>query len=152
MSGGAECPGGTVTLLRVPARVIEEKVREIGASFPGWKVFHDTWSDTWNAWRKDEEPDFRCPASGRRFMVSTYDADALVALLERQVGVDIGLEFPACRVGRARSGGGWYAVYRDQADDDGGAVLRLVRSPAIADLRTILRAVVLQTACQRRRP
>ena len=30
-------------------------------------------------------------------MVSTYDADGLVALLERQVGVDIGLEFPGCQ-------------------------------------------------------
>jgi len=97
MSGGAGRVGGTVTTLRVPAQVTRERVREIGASFPRWKIYHETRWDTWNAWREGEEPDFRRSASGRRFMVSTYDADGLVDLLERQVGVDIGLEFPAAR-------------------------------------------------------
>ena len=77
MSGGGRV-GGTVTTLRVPAQVSREKVREIGTSFPGWKIYHETRWDTWNAWREGEEPDFRRPASGRRFMVSTYDPDGLV--------------------------------------------------------------------------
>ena len=85
-------------------------------------------------------------------MVSTYDADGLVALLERQVGVDIGLEFPGCQVRRPQTGGGWYAVYRDHADDGGGAVLRLVRTPAIADLQAALRALSHEAACKWRRP
>ena len=49
MSGGAEREGGTVIPAWVSARVIQERVREIGASFPGWKVFHDACSGTWNA-------------------------------------------------------------------------------------------------------
>ena len=150
MSGGGRV-GGTVTPLRVPAEIIKERAREIGASFPGWKIFYSEWSDTWNAWREGEEPDFRRPASGRRFMVSTYDADGLVDLLDRQVGVDIGLEFPGCHVRRAGSGGGWYAVYRDQADD-GDAVVWLVHAPAIAGLHAALRALSHEAACQRRRP
>jgi len=47
---------------------------------------------------------------------------------------------------------GWYAVYRDQADDGGGAVVWLVRAPAIAGLHAVLRALSHQTAAQRRRP
>lgn len=100
---------------------------------------------------KAREPDFRRWASGRRFMVSTYDADGLVDLLERQVGVDIGLEFPGCHVRRAHSGG-WYAVYRDQADDGGDATVCLVHAPAIARLHAALRALSDEAACQRRRP
>ncbi len=147
MNGGAGRVGGTVTSLRVPAEVTGERVREIGASFPGWRIYHETRWGTWNAWREGEEPDFRRRASGRRFMVSTYDAEGLVDLLERQVGVDIGLEFPGCQVRRARSDGGWYAVYRDRADDGGRAVVRLVCAQAIADLRAMLRASVHQTDC-----
>ena len=141
-----------MTQLRVPAQVTRERVREIGASFPGWKIYHETRWDTWNAWREGEEPDFRHPASGRRFMVSTYDADGPVALLERQVGVDIGLEFPGCHVRRAHSGGGWYAVWRDQAGDGGDATVSLVHAPAIAGLHAALRALSHEAACQRRRP
>ncbi len=151
MSGGAGRVGGTVTTLRVPAQVIRERVREIGASFPGWKIYHETRWDTWNAWREGEEPNFRHAASGRRFMVSTYDADGLVDLLERQVEVDIGLEFPRCHVRRAGCGG-WYAVYRDQADDGEDAIVWLVHAPAIAGLHAALRALSDEAACQRRRP
>ena len=85
-------------------------------------------------------------------MVSTYDPDGLVDLLERQVGVDIGLEFPGCHVRRAHSGGGWYAVYRDRADDGGDATVWLVHAPAIAGLHAALRALSHSTSCQRRRP
>jgi len=42
MSGGAEHAGGTVITLRVLAEVIQEKVREIEASFLGRKIFHST--------------------------------------------------------------------------------------------------------------
>ena len=152
MRGDAERNGGTVTALRVPAQVARERVREIGASFPGWKIYHETRWDTWNAWREGEKPDFHRRASGRRFMVSTYDADGLVNLLERQIGVDIGLEFPGCQVRRADSGGGWYAVYRDQADDGEDAIVWLVRAPAIAGLHAALRALSHPASCQRRRP
>jgi hypothetical protein len=151
MNGGAGRAGGTVTPLRVPGEGIRERVRKIGASFPGWKIYHEIRWDTWNAWREGEEPDFRHPASGRRFMVSTYDADGLVNLLERQVGVDIGLEFPGCHVQRAHSGG-WYAVYRDQADDGGNSTVWLVHAPTIAGLHAALRAPSHEAACQRRRP
>jgi hypothetical protein len=151
VSGGAGRVGGTVTPLRVPAQVTWERVREIGASFPGWKIYHETRWGTWNAWREGEEPDFRHRASGRRFMVSTYDPDGLVDLLERQVGIDIGLEFPGCHVQRADSGG-WYAVYRDQADNGRDATVWLVHAPAIADLDAGLRALSDEAACQRRRP
>ncbi len=99
-----------------------------------------------------EEPDFRHPASGRRFVVSTYGADGLVALLEGQIGVDIGLDFPGCQLKWAGSCGGWYAVYRDQADGGGDAVVWLVHAPAIAGVHAALRALSHQTACQRRRP
>ena len=91
------------------------------------------------------------PAGGA-FMVSTYDADGLVDLLERQVGVDIGLEFPGCHVRRPHSGGGWYAVYRDQPANGRDAVVWLVRAPSIAGLHAALRALSDQTAPQRRRP
>ena len=144
--------GGTVTPLQVPAEVTGERAREIGASFPGWKIYHETRWGTWNAWREDEEPDFRHSASGRRFMVSTYDADGMVDLLERQVGVDIGLEFPGCHMRRAQSGGGWYAVYRDQADDGEDATVWLVHAPAIGGVHAALRALSDEAACQRRRP
>ncbi len=144
--------GGTVTPLRVPAQVSRKRVREIGAAFPGWEIYHDTWSDTWNAWRKGEEPDFRCPASGRRFMVSAYDADGLVALLERQVGVDIRLEFPGCQVRPIAWAAAGTPFYPDQADDGGDALVRLVRAPAIAWLHAALRALSHQTAPQWRRP
>jgi hypothetical protein len=115
-------------------------VREIGALFPGWEVFYSTWSDTWNAWRHGEEPYFGRSASGRRFMVSAFDAAGLVTSLERQVRIDIGMECPGWRVGQAASGG-WYAIGGGRASNFPGAFVQLVHDPAIAGLRSTLRAL-----------
>jgi hypothetical protein len=125
------------------AQVTRDKAREIRALFPGWHVWHSSWSDTWNAHREGEEPDFRRPAGGRRFMVSAYDATDLVALLERQVEVDIKIEFPGWRVRRVVSGG-WYAFPPDWAGNRDCAVVRLVHDPFIAGLRSTLRALAHQ--------
>jgi len=74
-----------------------------------------------------------------------------MALLEGQVLVDVGIEFPGCQVTRARSGGGWYAIYRDPAEGR-GTVAWLVHEPVIADLPATLRALAHQMAYLRRRP
>jgi hypothetical protein len=125
------------------AQVIREREREVRALFPGWHVWHSSWSDTWNAHREGEEPDFRRPAGGRRFMVSAYDSADLVALLERQVVVDIRTEFPGWRVRRVASGG-WYAIPHERAGSGDCAVVRLVHDPFIVGLRSTLRALAHQ--------
>jgi hypothetical protein len=124
-------------------QVIQERAREIKTLFPGWHVWHSSWSDTWNAHREGEEPDFRRPAGGRRFMVSTYDATDLVALLERQVGVDLKMEFPGWRVRREASGG-WYAFPCERPGSRDCVVVRLVQDRFIVGVRSTLRALAHQ--------
>jgi len=141
MRCSAQSEGVKVSQLRIPAQTIGEELREIGGLFPGWEVFYSAWSDTWNAWRQGEEPYFGRPASGRRFMVSAYDAVGLVASLEGQVRIDIGMDCPGWRVRQAASGG-WYAIgSRSGNSHSYGAVVRLVHDPAVAGLHSTLRAL-----------
>lgn len=136
----AQPEGLSVVPLQIPARMIADKVREIGALFPGWEVSFSRWSDTWNAWRKGEDPYFGRSANGRLFMVSAEDAAGLVALLERQARNDIGLDCPGWRVRQAPSGG-WYAVRSGRVGTGHDAVVRLVHDPAVAGLGSTLRAL-----------
>lgn len=54
MSGESPHKGAKVSVLRVPRRrPIRERVREIAALYPGWEVWHSSWSDVWNAHRTD---------------------------------------------------------------------------------------------------
>jgi len=81
----------SVITLRTPAVIIQERLSEIRASFPGWHVWHDTWwSGTWNAHREDWKPYFGpVPDGAPVFMVCAHRAAALVALLERQTLIDM---------------------------------------------------------------
>lgn len=84
MTGSVERDGAGVAVLPVPAQMIGEKAREIGALFPGWRVWHDSWwAPTWNAYREGEQPYFGPGAGGRQFMRAR--------LMSCLVGVD-GLE------------------------------------------------------------
>ena len=77
MSDLYQYDGAEVVVLRIPAQTTETKVREIGALFPGWYIWHSDWFDTWDAYR--DEPYFRPGAvAGRAFMVSAYNASDLV--------------------------------------------------------------------------
>ena len=59
MTGTAQRDGAGVAVLPIPAQMIGEEAREIGALFPGWKVWHDSWwAPTWNAYREGEQPYF----------------------------------------------------------------------------------------------
>jgi hypothetical protein len=89
MTGPVRREDGRVIQPRTPTQAHNERAREIAALFPGWMVWHSAWSGAWNACREGEEPYFGRPASGRRFMVSAYDAATLVVLLEQQVGLDV---------------------------------------------------------------
>jgi hypothetical protein len=76
-------------------------------------------------------------------MVSTYDATDLVALLERQVGIDLKMEFPDWRV-RWEASGGWYAFPCERPRSRDCVVVRLVHDPFIMGLRSTLRALAHQ--------
>ena len=139
MTGSAQPGGAGVAVLQVPAQMIGEKAREIGALFPGWKVWHDSWwAPTWNAYREGEQPYFGPQAGGRQFMVSAYSAARLLTLLQDQVRIDIAAEFPAWRV-RQRPGG-WSAIWFGHPDSGDATVVQLVHHPGIAGLYQALRA------------
>jgi hypothetical protein len=89
MTGPVQREDAGVIQPRTPTQAHNERTREIAALFPGWMIWYSAWSGAWNACREGEEPHFGRPANGRRFMVSAYDPAALVALLERQVQLDI---------------------------------------------------------------
>jgi hypothetical protein len=97
-----------------PAQALDDTVREIGAIFPGWHVWHSSWSDTWNGHREGEKPYF---GGSRRFMVSACDAPSLVALLERQDRAVTGTETPGLldRASGPRDGNA-----HDRRNADGG--------------------------------
>jgi hypothetical protein len=46
MSDLYQYDGAEVVVLRVAAQTTETKVREIGALFPGWYIWHSDWFDT----------------------------------------------------------------------------------------------------------
>ena len=139
MTGSAQHGGAGVVVLPVPAQMIGEKTREIGALFPGWKVWHDSWwAPTWNAYREGEQPYFGPGAGGRQFMVSAYSAARLLTLLQEQVRIDIAAEFPAWRV--RQSPGGWSAIWYGPPDSGHAAVVQFVHRPTIAGLDWALRA------------
>lgn len=139
MTGSAQPGGAGVAVLPVPAQMIAEKAREIGALFPGWRVWHDSWwAPTWNAYREGEQPYFGPGTGGRQFMVSAYSAAGLLTLLQEQVRIDIAAEFPAWRV--RQSPGGWSAIWCGRPDSGDAAVVQLVHHPAIAGLHQALRA------------
>ena len=67
------------------------RAQEIQASFPGWRVWYDSWlSGTWNAYRKGEKPYFG-PAGedGRKFMVGAWTAECLLEQLQEQARIDL---------------------------------------------------------------
>ena len=139
MTGSPQHGGAGVAVLPIPAQVIGEKAREIGALFPGWKVWHDSWwAPTWNAYRKGEKPYFGPGTGGRQFMVSAYSAARLLTLLQEQVRIDIAAEFPDWRV--RQSPGGWSAICCHWRDSGDGAVVQLVHHPTVAGLHGALRA------------
>jgi hypothetical protein len=139
MSDLYQYDGAEVVVLRVAAQTTETKVREIGALFPGWYIWHSDWFDTWDAYREGEEPYFRPGAvAGRAFMVSAYNASDLVALLANQVRIDIAVEFPGWRV--QQSPGGWCVIGPQGPRSSNGAVIQLVYGPALGGLLRALRA------------
>jgi hypothetical protein len=124
-----------VILLRTPARIIGETLREIRAAFPGWHVWYSAGSATWNAHREGREPYFGpVPEGAPLFMVSGSSAAYLVTLLEGQTLSDIAREFPVWRIRRTGSGG-WCAFARGEYG------VRLVQSSAVAPLRETIRAL-----------
>lgn len=129
--------GRTPVPLRTREQIARQAFRDIGTAFPGWHVWHSSWSGAWNACRKGEEPFFGRPASGRRFMVAAYDQVSMVVLLEAQVWLDIEAEFPGWQVGQTATGR-WYAISHGRTDGRGYVLIRTICCPTISGLHAAL--------------
>jgi hypothetical protein len=139
----APAQNGAVIVLRPRIQVKGEDRRRIKAIFPGWRAWRDPSTDIWMAYRDDEPPRFGPPAAdGWQHQVSACDEATLMMLLEQQVRIDIGREFPSWRVRRTRSGD-WFAFSSPPGPGDGGSAVRAVHAPVLwgllASLRTLAR-------------
>jgi hypothetical protein len=74
--------------------------------------------------------------------VSACDEATLTILLEQQVQIDIGIEFPDWQVRRGRAGD-WYAFPSPSAPGNRSTIVRVIHAPVLwgllASLRTLAR-------------
>lgn len=132
--------GGSVLPLRITEEIARQTASDIGILFPGWRVWFETKPGQWYARR--EGTILLGPGDERVLAVSAGDVACLVALLERQVRLDLAVEFPDWEITQPGTGG-WQAGYRgDPARPSGHAVLRVIRHPAIAGLHAAVRELV----------
>jgi hypothetical protein len=132
-----------VVVLRPAVVVMGEERRRIKAIFPGWRAWQSPRSHNWKAYRDSEPPRFELSAvNGRTHQVSACDEATLTILLEQQVQIDIGIEFPDWRVRRGRTGD-WYAFPLPSVSRDRGITIRVLHAPVLwgllASLRTLAR-------------
>ena len=138
MTGSIDARAVDVIPLRTGTRVVWETLRELRGTFSGWHIWYSTWSASWNAHRKGQEPYFGpVPDGAPVFMVSAPTAPQLVALLEWQTLGDMTREFPDWQIGRTDAGW-WYGTARAQHG------VRLIQSVAAAPLGETIRALTLR--------
>jgi hypothetical protein len=135
----APAQNGAVIVLRPRTQVR----RRIKAIYPGWRAWRNPRTDIWAAYR-DEPPRFGSPAAdGWQHQVSACDEVTLMMVLDQQVRIDIGREFPSWRVGRGRPGD-WYAFSTQSDPGDTCQTARVVHAPLLwgllASLRTLARS------------
>jgi hypothetical protein len=129
--------GGDVLPLRVSEEIARQTAGDIGILFPGWRVWFEAKPGRWHARREGHFP--QRPGDERVPVVSAGDVAGLVALLERQVRLDLAVEFPDWEITHAGTDG-WQAVHRDgPAHQSGRAVVRVIRHPTIAGLLAAIR-------------
>ena len=136
---------GTVLPLRISQEIAQQAAHDAGVLFPGWLVRVETRPVRWHARRVG---DFRpIPGDERAGEVAAGDVGGLVAMLERQVRLDLAAEFPDWAVARAGADG-WQAVYRTAPPHRGSdhVVVRVVRHPVIAGLLAALRELAAREA------
>ena len=132
-----------VHVLRPRTQVMGEERRRIKAIFPGWRASRTPSTGVWTAYRDSEPPQFGPPAAdGWQHQISACDEATLMRLLDQQVRIDIGREFPGWRVRRARSGD-WFAFSSPTGPVGSGSTVRAVHAPVLwgllASLRTLAR-------------
>jgi hypothetical protein len=132
-------PPGNVFPLSIAEEITRQTVRDIEALFPGWHVWTEAGPARWHARREaDLSPG---PGDERRGEASAADVVVLVAFLERQVRLDLAVEFPDWTVKRA--GTGWQAVHDGcPADRDRGTVC-LLRHQTLPGLFAALRELAV---------
>jgi hypothetical protein len=126
--------------LRVAREITRETARDIEALFPGWRVQYEAGPGRWFAQRKGN---FRqIPGDERACTAAAGDVMSLVTMLERQMRLDIAMEFPDWEITQAGTGN-WRAVSQDAAGDKGSRmVARVVCHPTIAGLHAALRELL----------
>jgi hypothetical protein len=139
----APAQNGAVTVLRSRTQLLGEERRRIKATFPGWRAWRNPSTDIWTAYRDDEPPRFGPPAAdGWQHQVSACDEATLTMLLDQQVRIDIGREFPDWRVRRSRFGD-WFAFSSSSGHGAKSPIIRAVHAPILwgllASLRTLAR-------------
>jgi hypothetical protein len=137
--------GGNVLLPRVSEEISWQTAGDLGILFPGWlagwlagwRVWFEVKQGRWHAQREGNFP--LAPGDEWVLMVSAGDVVALVTMLERQVRLDLAVEFPAWEISQTGTGG-WQAVYRGgPAPQSGHTVLRVIHHPTIAGLLAVVR-------------
>jgi hypothetical protein len=150
MTEQAENDGAAVVAFRTPMRLTGDQRRQVKAMFPGWNARHGARRNVWYAYRVGE-PRFGAAACGRSYVVRADDIQSLMATLEQQVYLDIGIEFPGWRFRRARTGG-WYAYPPRSTDGRLSDVPRLVHAPVLSGLLFSLRILARRGGLASRRP
>ena len=141
MTGSTDIQAINVIPLQTAARAVWETSSELRSSYPGWHIWYSTWSASWNAYRKGQEPYFGpVPDGAPVFMVSASSVPQLVALLEWQTLGDLRREFPGWQIGRTDSGC-WYAMTRGQRS------VRLIQGLAAAPFGETMRALTRRQRC-----
>lgn len=130
-----------VHVLRPRTQVMGEERRRIKAIFPGWRAWRNPSTDVWTAYRDGEPPEFGpLAADGWQHQVSARDETTLMMLLDQQVRIDIGREFPGWRIRRGRSGG-WFAFSSPTGRVGRGSTVRAVHAPVLSGLLGSLRTL-----------
>jgi hypothetical protein len=128
--------GGNVLPPRVSEEILRQTAGDLGILFPGWRVRFEAKPGRWHAQREGNFP--LAPGDERVLVVSAGDVVALVTMLERQVRLDLAVEFPVWEISQTGTGG-WQAVYRGGPASQSRTVLRVIRHPTIAGLLAAVR-------------
>lgn len=139
-----EC--GNVLPLRVSEEIARQTTRDIEILFPGWRVWFEAKAGHWHARRAGTFS--QGPGDERVAAVSASDVLGLVAKMERQVRLDLAVEFPEWEITQSETDS-WQAVHEGgPAGQRGRAVVRVVRHPTIAGLHAALRELTAREAGQ----
>ena len=139
-----EC--ANVLPLRVSEEIARQTARDIEILFPGWRVWFEAKAGHWHVRRAGTFS--QGPGDERVAAVSASDVLGLVAKMERQVRLDLAIEFPEWEITQSETDG-WQAVHEGgPPGQHGRAVVRVVRHPTIAGLHAALRELATREAGQ----